>query len=75
MQTDSHPQPVKIDADGWYADGAVRLLFEMPSATLCRARRTGGLRFARRGQKIWYRGQWLIDWLERGKAQAARDVR
>jgi hypothetical protein len=55
--------PITIDPDGWYSDGQARLLLDLPSATLARARRKGGLRYAKAGNRILYQGQWLTDWL------------
>lgn len=57
--------PARIDADGVYSDGDVRLLLGVTSATLERARRQGRLRYSRQGHSILYRGMWLLDWLER----------
>jgi len=57
--------PTRINADGVYSDGDVRLLLEVTSAALARARRDGELRFSRQGHSILYRGVWLLDWLER----------
>jgi hypothetical protein len=61
---DTHTQPITIDPAGWYTDGQARLLLDLPSATLARARRAGELRHARRGQRTLYLGRWLLDWLE-----------
>lgn len=66
------PQPVKIDPDSWYVDAAARMLLDLPGSTLARARRAGELPYARRGPRVWYRGAWLIAWLENGK-EVARD--
>ena len=56
--------PIQIDPAGFYRDGDVRLMFELTDAALSKARRRGDLRFTRRGRQIFYRGQWLIDWLD-----------
>jgi hypothetical protein len=66
----THAEPVKIEPDGWYTDATARLLLDVPGATLAHARRTKSLRFTRRGIRIFYRGQWLIDWLESGTGKA-----
>jgi hypothetical protein len=57
-------EPITINPDGLYDDGAVVLALDIPSATLARARRTGRLRHTRQGRRVLYRGQWLLDWLE-----------
>lgn len=56
--------PARIDADGIYSDGDVRLLLGLTSAALTRARGDGSLRYSRHGHAVLYRGQWLVDWLE-----------
>jgi hypothetical protein len=41
--------------------------------TLEKARRSGQLRSTRKGHRMLYRGQWVIDWLEgRGGGEKAR---
>ena len=57
--------PFVIQPDAVYSDGEVRLALGVTSSAIVRARREGRLRFARQGNSILYRGQWLIDWLER----------
>lgn len=57
--------PARIDPDGVYSDGDVRLLLGLSSSALARARREGSLRFSRQGNSLLYRGVWLLDWLER----------
>ena len=57
--------PARIDVDGVYTDGDVRLLLGVSSAALSRARRDRMLRFSRQGHSLLYRGTWLLDWLER----------
>lgn len=57
--------PARIDADGVYSDGDVRLLLGLTSATLARARRDRTLRYSRQGNSLLYRGTWLLAWLER----------
>ncbi|MGZ0174326.1 MAG: helix-turn-helix domain-containing protein [Planctomycetales bacterium] len=57
-------KPARIEPDGVYSDGDVRLLLGLSSATLARARRNGALRFSRQGNSLLYRGTWLLQWLE-----------
>lgn len=57
--------PARIESDGVYTDGDVRLMLGLTSAALARARRDGLLKFSRQGHSILYRGVWLLDWLER----------
>lgn len=53
-----------IDPDAIYDDGTLVLALGLTFATLGRARRAGELRYTRKGKRVLYRGQWLIDWLE-----------
>lgn len=55
---------VQIDAGGYYDSEAVGKLLKMSPAAITRAVNSGQLRCSIRGGRKWYRGQWLIDWLE-----------
>ena len=57
--------PFIIQPDAVYSDGEVRLALGVTSSALVRARRELRLRFTRQGNSILYRGQWLLDWLEK----------
>jgi hypothetical protein len=56
-------EPVLIEPESLYDDGALREALGLTAATLARARRDGSLRFARKGQRTLYLGKWIIDWL------------
>ena len=56
-------QPIRIEPDAFYGDGDLRLLLDITSATLVRARREGRLRSVRRGKRVFYLGRWVLDWL------------
>lgn len=55
--------PISIDPQAIYDDGAISIALGLPSATLIQARRKGKLRYSRKGKRIFYLGQWLLDWL------------
>jgi hypothetical protein len=55
--------PIRIEPDAIYDDGAVVLALDIPSATLARARRDGRLRYTRQGRRTLYLGQWVLEWL------------
>ena len=61
--------PIRIDPQAFYDASAVRLLLRVTSAALTNARKTGALRGCRRGTQTFFKGQWLLDWLERGDAR------
>ncbi len=55
-----------IDPDGIYTDHDVRraLDLDLSLTALRRARRSGDLRFVRKGRCVLYRGSWLLAWVE-----------
>jgi hypothetical protein len=57
------PVPVRIDPDAIYSDGELRLLLDMPGATLARERQSGRLRCRRVGRRAYYMGRWVLAWL------------
>jgi hypothetical protein len=52
-----------IEPNGVYDDTLLRVALDVGTQTLSSARRSGRLRFARKGHRIFYLGQWVIDWL------------
>jgi hypothetical protein len=54
----------RIEPDGVYDDGSLYLGLGLSPATLTKARRSGSLRFCRQGNRVLYRGEWLLAWLE-----------
>jgi hypothetical protein len=63
MQNDSL-SPIRIEPDGLYDDGTLRLLLGLACGTTARARREGSLRFSRRGNRTLYKGAWILAWIE-----------
>jgi hypothetical protein len=57
------PSPVRIDPDAVYTVGTIVLTLNIPSATIDRARRTGELKYVRRGHRIYVLGRNLLAWL------------
>jgi hypothetical protein len=53
-----------IDRDTICDEGAISLAPDIPLNTLDRARPEGRLRFTRKGRRVFFRGQWLLDWFE-----------
>ena len=54
---------IEIKADAIYDGGALRLLLGVTSSTLNRARRAGRLKSTRKGQRTFYLGRWVLEWL------------
>jgi len=62
--SDSERRPARIDPDGIYPEGDLRLLLHLSEQDLRRARKSGLLPFVRQGRGRLYLGKWIIDWLE-----------
>ena len=61
-----------IDPNGVYEEGAVSLALDIPLASLSKARRTGELRFVRRGRRVFITGRNLLAWLNPSDIDADR---
>jgi hypothetical protein len=57
-------EPALIEPQAIYDDGAVLAALGIPSTTLTRARREGRLRHTRKGRRVFYLGQWVLDWIK-----------
>jgi len=57
-------KPVLIDPEALYDDRTLRRDLGLSQSSLDKARRTGEIRFARRGKRVLYRGAWVLAWLE-----------
>ncbi len=60
-----------LEPDGLYNDGSLYLALGLTPATLAHARRSGELRFTRKGKRTLYLGQWVLDWI---KADSRQEV-
>lgn len=67
-----------IDPNGVYEEGAVSLALDITLASLSKARRSGELRFVRRGRHVFITGRNLLEWLDpssgSGERKAVADV-
>ena len=61
---------VPIHANAVYDDAAIQVSLGIGSKALSKARRSGELQFSRKGRRILYLGQWVLDWLETDAARA-----
>jgi hypothetical protein len=55
--------PLPIQADAVYDDGVLILALGITHATLARARKSGELRFTRKGKRALYLGRWVLEWM------------
>lgn len=53
-----------IDPKAVYDDSALSVALGVGIESLTRARKTGELRHTRKGRRVLYLGQWILDWLE-----------
>ena len=56
-------RPISIQPDAFYDDATLNRDAGIRFASLARARKSGELRSTRRGGRVLYLGQWVIDWL------------
>jgi hypothetical protein len=62
-------EPVRIDEQAWYDDAALNRELGLAFSALARARKSGELRFTRRGGFILYLGSWVQIWLTADEAR------
>jgi hypothetical protein len=63
-------EPVLIEPEALYDDGALRQALGLTPAALAAARRSGRLRFTQQGKRTFYKGEWISKWLESESAPA-----
>jgi hypothetical protein len=61
-------EPITLAPEAYYDDWAISEILTLPLGTIAAARRSGALRSTRRGQRNFYRGSWILEWLEAGAA-------
>jgi hypothetical protein len=64
-------EPCLILPDAILDDGVLRHLLDIHPDQIARARRSGELKYSRRGGRFFYVGQWVLDWLAGGVDQVA----
>ena len=57
-------EPVLIEPEAIYDDGALHQALGLTLSTLATSRRAGALRYTRQGKRTLYRVAWILDWLE-----------
>jgi hypothetical protein len=56
--------PVVIAPEAVYDDTALKQALGLSPAALSSGRRSGKLRYARKGNRTLYRGAWVLHWLD-----------
>ena len=64
-----------IDPAGIYDEGSLCLALGVTPNALACARRSGQLRFTRKGRRVLFVGQWVIDWLRAEDREEAVEQR
>jgi hypothetical protein len=64
---------LSIEPNTIYDEGTVSLALDIPLSSLDRARREGRLRFVRKGRRIFFLGQWLLEWFSTDDARREAD--
>jgi hypothetical protein len=57
-------EPVLIEPEALYDDGSLRQALGLTPSSLSAARRAGSLRYVRQGKRTFYRGAWILSWLD-----------
>jgi hypothetical protein len=55
---------LKIEPEGWYLEHQLRIM-GLDGEGLEKARDKKQLRYKVVGEEVWYKGAWLIEWLEK----------
>jgi hypothetical protein len=63
-----------IEPDLIYDDGPLVLDLGMSGGALAKARRSGALRYTRKGGRVLYLGRWILDWLEKDEVGARTEL-
>jgi hypothetical protein len=66
-------EPILIEPESLYDDSALRQALGLTPSTLAAARRSGALRFTRHGKRTFYKGDWVLRWIEAGAARPDAD--
>jgi len=56
--------PTPVHPDSIYDEPAIKFCLGISPAALAEGRRSGKLRFSRIGNRILYRGGWLMGWFD-----------
>lgn len=56
--------PVLLEPEALFDDTALRQTLGLAPTTLAAARRDGRLRYCRQGNRLFYKGRWISDWIE-----------
>lgn len=55
---------IRFDPESYYSEESLRIM-GWDGEALRRARKSEGLRFKKVGRSVVYKGEWLMEWLDR----------
>jgi hypothetical protein len=64
-------ETVTINPLSVYTGDQLSSMLDVSEATLAEARRSGALRATRKGRRVLYLGEWVLDWLRLSESDAA----
>jgi hypothetical protein len=67
------PDTITIQPTGIYATHDLCAMLDVSPQTVADARRTGALRFVRRGRRVIFLGEWVLCWLRDEREEARRN--
>jgi helix-turn-helix protein len=62
---------VTINPQSLYTSWQLSAMLDVGEATLAKARRAGELRSVRKGRRVLFLGEWVLDWLQKEPAEGA----
>jgi hypothetical protein len=63
-----------IHPTGIYTSDDLCAMLDVSLTALTEARRSGALRWARKGRRVIFLGEWIITWLQQGARQEVVDA-
>ena len=57
------PETIAINPLAVYSADQLSAMLDVSEATLAEARRSGALRATKKGRRVLYLGEWVLDWL------------
>ncbi len=63
----------EINSDAFYDQQTVSVLLQIPSRAIGNACRAGELRFTEKARRKYFRGSWIIAWLESSNEHESKE--
>jgi hypothetical protein len=63
--------PIRIEPDSVFDDRSLAYALGLTTSALAAGRRSGALRYTRRGHRNFYTGRWVLDWIQADASPAA----